>query len=155
MIKKITTILKLIKNVIFRRKYYTLSFYSKFDGLVHRRRWFYDFKNWGFEEGNLEMVAGADNLCTHYALGKSKVTVDIIASKKPISEEEAKKYDTYVAEDVSKFSMKDRILWGRNYTNIDKDEDGTVKITNMWICPVTLFVLGRYPRYIYIKKHGE
>lgn len=22
----------------------------------------------------------------------------------------------------------------------------------IWLCPVTLFVLGRYPKYIYIKK---
>jgi hypothetical protein len=25
-------------------------------------------------------------------------------------------------------------------------------VEEMWICPVTLFVLGRYPNYIYIKK---
>ena len=23
---------------------------------------------------------------------------------------------------------------------------------DIWLCPVTLFVLGRYPRYIYVKK---
>ena len=35
----------------------------------------------------------------------------------------------------------------------------TYTVTNLpgfereiWICPVTLFVLGRYPKYIYIKK---
>ena len=23
---------------------------------------------------------------------------------------------------------------------------------DIWLCPVTLFVLGRYPKYIYVKK---
>ena len=23
---------------------------------------------------------------------------------------------------------------------------------NIWLCPVTLFVLGKYPKYMYIKK---
>ena len=31
-----------------------------------------------------------------------------------------------------------------------KDLDGFIR--KIWICPVTLCVLGEYPRYIYIKK---
>jgi hypothetical protein len=29
---------------------------------------------------------------------------------------------------------------------------GDVKLTHVWLCPVTLFVLGRYPQYIYFKR---
>jgi hypothetical protein len=26
---------------------------------------------------------------------------------------------------------------------------------DIWLCPVTLFVLGRYPKYIYVKKNEQ
>lgn len=46
--------------------------------------------------------------------------------------------------------LKDKLIWGRNYTHVDPNDEN--KTTRMWICPVTLFVLGRYPKYIYIRK---
>ena len=42
--------------------------------------------------------------------------------------------------------LVDRCVFGANYVN---SLDGT----DMWICPVTLFVLGRYPKYLYIKHN--
>ncbi len=29
------------------------------------------------------------------------------------------------------------------------------RMTRIWVCPVTLCVLGRYPKYLYIKKLEE
>ena len=48
--------------------------------------------------------------------------------------------------------LKDKLLYGRTYTNVTADKDAGIHVTTMWICPVTLFVLGRYPNYIYIKR---
>lgn len=147
MIKKIYTILVLIKNLIIRKKHYTLRFVAEHDSVV--KRWYYDFKHWGFSHNNLEMVAGADGLCEKYAKGKDDVTVNIVASKEDLNLN-PEEYDMYCAEDVKHLSLWDKILYGRNYTNAVVDENGNLKITTMWICPVTLFVLGRYPKYLYV-----
>lgn len=149
MIKKIYTILVLIFNLIVRRKHYKLHFIAENDPPI--KRWYYDFKHWGFDHANLEMVSGADKLCELYSNGKDEVTVEIIASKKK-QNLPTQLYDEYEAQDIiidelhqGEFidSQLDKFLYGRTYQK---------GYTTMWICPVTLFVLGRYPKYIYIKK---
>lgn len=149
LIKKIYTVIVLIINVIIRRKYYKLHFIAEVDDPI--KRWYYDFKHWGFDHSHLEMVAGADDLCNLYANGKDEVTVEIIASKKK-QDLPPQLYDEFVAQDIiidgmthqGKFinSQLDKFLYGRTYQK---------GYTTMWICPVTLFVLGRYPKYIYVK----
>lgn len=156
MFKKIYTILVLIKNVLFRHQHYTLHFVAENDPPI--KRWYYDFKHWGFDHNNLEMVARAENLCELYAKGKDEVTVNIIASRTPLEKYKNMNYDEFIAEPLPQewTSWKDNFLWGRNYTNVkygfDKEYKSKTVITRMWICPVTLFVLGRYPKFIYIKK---
>ena len=150
MIKKLYTILVLIKNLIIRKKHYTLRFVAEHDSVV--KRWYYDFKYWGFSHDNLEMVSGADTLCESYANGGDDVTVNIIASRKMLDENKTNDYDMFCAETNSKMPFMDKILYGRTYVNTIVDEDGELHTTTIWICPVTLFVLGRYPKYLYIKK---
>lgn len=150
MIKKIYTILVLLFNLIVRRKHYKLHFVAENDPPI--KLWYYDFPHWGFDKHNLLMISGADKLCEMYAKGKDEVTVEIIASKKK-QDLPTQLYDEFVAQDIiidgmthqGKFinSQLDKFLYGRTY---QKDH------TQMWICPVTLFVLGRYPKHIYIKK---
>jgi len=157
-IKKIYTILVLITNTIIRRKHYKLHFVAENNPPI--KFWYYDFKHWGFEKHNLLMVSGADDLCELYANGKDEVTVDIIASKKPL--EGKHNYDHYVADEPIIFSNRklyerilDKILYGRNYTediSAWKKSGSHTKPRHFWICPVTLFVLGRYPKHIYIKR---
>ena len=150
MIKKIYTILVLLFNLIVRRKHYKLHFIAENDPPI--KRWYYDFKYWGFDHANLEMVSGADKLCGLYSNGKDEVTVEIIASKKK-QDLPTQLYDEFVAQDIIIDGMThqgdfinsqlDKFLYGRTYQK---------GYTQMWICPVTLFVLGRYPKYIYIRK---
>lgn len=139
--KKVGTILKLALNFIIRKTKFKLRFVKE------DSRWFYDFKNWGFDHKNLEMVSGADKLCELYSKGTREAIVEIVASKKKrlsLLED----YDEWEGEDLSGFELRDRLIWGRTYKNGNGEK--------FWICPVTLFVLGRYPNYIYIKKnHGE
>lgn len=148
LLKKIYTILILIKNVFIRKNEYNLHFVAEVDSTI--KRWYYDFKHWGFEHGNLEMVSGADDLCELYANGQNEVTVNIICTEKPQSYPTTI-YDEFIAEPLPKewTSWKDKLIWGRNYTHVDPNDEN--KTTRMWICPVTLFVLGRYPKHIYIK----
>ena len=145
----------LIKNLIFKKEKYTLHFIAENDPPI--KLWYYDFPHWGFNKHNLLMVSGADALCEYYAQGKDEVTVKIIAKDKPIENKELlNDYDTFVAQEIPhNTKLIDKYLYGRNYTNVKtiiKNLKEQVQITTMWICPVTLFVLGRYPNYIYIKK---
>jgi len=147
MIKKVYTILVLFKNVLFKHKKYKLHFIAENDPPI--KRWYYDFKHWGFEHGNLEMVSGADTLCEYYAKGKDEVTINITASRKP------RPYclnlcDEFVGEPLPKeMGLIGKYLYGRYYIHYNHNDGHK---TRMWICPVTLFVLGRYPKYIYVRR---
>ena len=153
-IKKIYTILVLVKNLIFRKQHYKLSFFAEIDPPI--KRWYYDFKHWGFDKANLEMVAGADSLCELYAKGKNYLTVDVLASNKQLPIEKTKDYDMFIGEQFPQNTkLMDKILYGRNYIatkEILENLKFKTIIATMWICPVTLFVLGRYPNFIYIKR---
>ena len=138
MLKKITSIFKLLRNVIIRREHYSLTFVKE------NGNWFYDFKNWGFSHDNLMMVAGADELCELYSGGNDRFTINIVASRIPLDKLKETHTEFKGEEWPDDYSFSDRILYGRNYESSERD---------MWICPVTLFVLGRYPNYIYIEKH--
>jgi hypothetical protein len=124
---------------------------AEHDGLI--KRWYYKFPHWGFEHKNLEMVAGADALCEYYAEGKDEVTVDVIASKSIYVNAASDNYDFFEGL-KQEGSFKDKLLLGRTYQNVKANKEGKLIIRTLWICPVTLFVLGRYPNCLYIKKHG-
>ena len=159
MIKKIYTILVLLFNVIIRRRHYTLSFVAEWEGIPDNPKlvklWYYDFKHWGFDHHNLLMVSGADDLCEMYAKGEDKLTIDIVASR--TTRDECFAYDHFFAvPSPNGFNWLDRILFGRNYTEdiVAYHKSGShTKPRTFWICPVTLFVLGRYPKHIYIKRN--
>jgi hypothetical protein len=59
----------------------------------------------------------------------------------------AKKRETH--DGYAELRRFDHSLTGGAHYEV-KGIDGFAK--NIWICPVTLFVLGNYPAYIYIKK---
>lgn len=147
-LKKIYTLLMLLKNIIFRKSIYNLHFISE-NGENHKK-WFYDFKHWGFDHNNLQMVANADTLCELYAKGNDNVTINIIASRKK-RKYNPNLYDEFKAITPPKeLEWYDRLIWGRDY-KLTKTQTSPQNIETMWICPVTLFVLGRYPKFIYIK----
>lgn len=139
----IYTFFTLFKNVIFRKKNYKLHFVAD-TTIPTLKRWFYDFPHWGFAHDYLEMVAGADQLCELYANGKNELNINIIATNKQLQNDEKKLYDEFVAETLPNDIPWDaKYIYGRTYKCQDIE---------MWICPVTLFVLGRYPKYLYIKR---
>ena len=148
---KIITILKIIFALIYRKHYYELSFYSKnFDtGKKVIKLWYYDFKNWGWSEDSLMMVCGADDICDQYSKGRYRFTINIYCSniKKEFYIDGLDEWERQpLPDDGSTFSISniiEKYLSGADYVNTKTKE-------TMWICPVTLAVLGRYPRYIYL-----
>ncbi len=121
------------KSVFGKKHEYQIKFNHEADGL-----WYVDFPNWPFDHHNLLMVAGADKLCAF--LSDNDVTTGVLVrpSKKKLE-----------LEGYAELVQKDHSLTGgstyevRNLEGFDRD---------IWLCPVTLFVLGHYPKYMYVKK---
>lgn len=127
-----------------RKKEYDLQFvYEPDDNL-----WYIDMP-WPGDRYNLAMVAGADKLLdrlsdndrTQGNRKANRVRVLVRPSKAPMPEMKEQGY----IECVQQYST---ITGGSTY-KVYGLPDFTREI---WICPVTLTVLGHYPKYIYIKK---
>ena len=112
---------------------YTIKFNHEDDGL-----WYVDFPNWPFDHHNLLMVAGADKLCAF--LSDDDVTSEILV--RPSSKR-------LQLEGYAELIQKDHSLTGGSTYEV-RDLEGFHR--DIWLCPVTLFVLGKYPKYMYIKK---
>lgn len=84
------------------------------------------------------MVSGADELC-HFLSDDDKFTyVNVIPTNK---EEEHPSY--------AKLVQKQHSLTGGSTYEVTELEGFN---RDIWLCPVTLFVLGQYPKYLYVKK---
>lgn len=146
--KKLKTIIQLITVFIKRPQKLTLSFHAEmFFGM---KLWFYDFKDWGFHSGALRMVAGADKMCNHYSYDGIHTIVDILATSSSPSLA-AIGYDIYERDQLKGNPWK-RITNGATYVSRTMSKK---TMDSFWICPVTLFVLGRYPKYLAIRKHQK
>lgn len=91
-----------------------------------------------FDHHNLMMVAGADDLCAFLS------DDDIVTRVKVIPANKQAKHSGY-----AELERLDYSLTGGAHYEVH-GIDGFTK--NIWLCPVTLFVLGNYPAYIYLKK---
>ena len=78
------------------------------------------------------MVSGADKLCSYLADNGQTVRVEIVAGKAPLS--------------LSGYGLLNKIYSNLFYV-ADYDATGFEDFQrSIWISPVTLFVLGRYPK---------
>ena len=101
--------------------------------------WYCDIKGWPekFFPNSL-MVADASRLIQLMSNGDEYVTFDVVPSKKILKEEGLIRLSLY----------KSSVTGGGYYST----QIGDVKLNHVWLCPVTLFVLGRYPQYIYFRR---
>ena len=128
---------KTIANSVFgQKKEYELQFNHEADGC-----WYVDFPNWPFDHHNLMMVSGADELCKFLSDDNKFTYVDVIP---------AEKFENHPG--YAKLIQKEHSLTGGSTYSVT-GLDGFDK--DIWLCPVTLFVLGKYPKYIYIKKTNK
>ena len=117
----------------FRRKVYDLKF-------VHDDNMWYIDMPWPGDRYNLAMVAGSNHLLTFLDTKKeNRVRVLVRPSKKKLT------------------SMNGYLECDKQYSGLLRG--ATYKVYGLegfsreiWICPVTLTVLGHYPKYIYIKQ---
>ena len=130
-LKNFKTIHSFISGIFSKsEKEYELTFVQDPDG-----RWYIDIP-WAGNRSNLEMVAGSDRLLSHIAKGDNKVTLQVILD--------------YIDDDNG-YIILDRfrksLAGGASYTVSNAGFKEPI-----WICPVTLCVLGRYPKTIYFKR---
>lgn len=100
--------------------------------------WYIDLPAWPFSHHNLMMVAGADDLCEHLSDNKKSVTVAVIANP-----------ERKATKDWGKLVKTKSSLTGGATYKVENIEGFNQDI---WLCPVTLFVFGKYPNTMYIKK---
>lgn len=126
-----------IKGVLSNSKgEYTLTFVQDSDD-----RWYIDMP-WSGNRANLEMVAGADDLLTYFDTEKKrKVVLHVVPSEKQLS-----------VENHTELRQIDKSTFGGSHYDATDFEGFRMK--KIWICPVTLCVLGCYPKYLYIQKIG-
>ena len=129
-------------------KVFHLKFNKATDG-----EWYIDFPGYPFNHHNLMMVAGANMLCEYVAEKEGHADcaiVDVTTDENLIDGKTA---------DITMTRIKKG--YGATYKNILDDglppfikrNGQLLLISEAWICPVTLLVLGRYPKQInlYIK----
>lgn len=121
------------RSVFGQKKEYELQFNHEADGC-----WYVDFPNWPFDHHNLMMVAGADDLCAFLSDDDKHTYIKVIPSSK---EENHPGYAKLIQKEYSLAGGSTYQVTGLEGFNQD-----------IWLCPVTLFVLGKYPKYMYVKK---
>lgn len=124
---------KIIRNFVCRKHVYHLQFDHELD-----KKWYYYFPSWPLAHHNLMMVGGADKLCAFLSDDNKTCSVEVRPSKKRLAL-------AGYAELVQTASHLTRGAYYlvRNLNGFERE---------IWICPVTLTVLGTYPKYIYVKK---
>lgn len=121
------------RSVFGKKDEYQIKFNHEDDGL-----WYVDFPNWPFEHHNLLMVNGADEMCAFPSDDDITTEVLVRPSNKRLQ-----------LEGYAELVQKEHSLTGGSTYEVHNLEGFN---RNIWLCPVTLFVLGRYPKYMYVKK---
>ena len=113
----------------------TLEFYKESDG-----RWYVDLPEWEGEKADLEMVAGADSMLEYMAEGEGRVKVLMST-------------DRFDGADRLKFLREADEVNNGAYYALDSYRGVDINL-NMWLCDVTKFVFGGFPKSIHIQRVG-
>jgi hypothetical protein len=116
----------------------TFKFYKEADS-----RWYVDLPEWEGPKADLEMVAGADSFLEILAEGEGKV--DVILSVTP-----------FAGADTLTMSRLGRIegweLGSGAWYDLNQYKSISFDGLEMWLCDVTKFVFGDFPKEIYFSK---
>ena len=127
----------MVRSVLGRKREYRIQFNKEKNGC-----WYVDFPHWPFSHDNLAMVSGADKMLELLSNGNLFVKVSVIPATKH------EKHEGYIELEQTEHSLFGGSTYQVKYEPFIK----RYKRDSLWICPVTLFVLGFYPKFIYIKS---
>lgn len=136
MIKFLKWFWLLFKAMILRKSQLKVSFTKE-----NNNRWYVDFPNWPLSHDNLEMVAGADDLLDLLNDGSNHILLQVSTSE--------------FKHDIKLKKVKSGLTKGAFYiveTPLKGWENpNSIRRKQLWLCPVTLTVLGHYPSRIYFR----
>lgn len=128
---------KMSKSVFGTKDEYQIEFQKEADGC-----WYVAFPDWPFDHHNLMMVQGADDMCELLSEDGKTTKINVIPTKK------REDHEGYFELKQTESSL----TGGSTYkVELEKFRQEFQRET-LWLCPVTLFVLGHYPKYMYVKK---
>ena len=104
-------------------------------------RWYIDLPEWPGDLAELEMVAGAD-LLLDLLSGYSKLCVELEVSTEELPD----------CGCLNLLSVGKDLVHDGAYYALANLRSGIVTNFNIWLCPVTLFVLGEYPHQIFFRN---
>ena len=93
---------------------------------------------WPGNRYNLAMVTGSNRLLDQLNEGSNYVTVDVLPRNKRENHE-----GYFECEQTASRLFSGAFYDVHNLKNFN---------SSIWICPVTLCVLGHYPKYIYLRQ---
>lgn len=132
--KFIKALLILLKAFFWRKDVYQIHF------IKVNKLWYCDIPHWprAFFD-NAQMVGGAAGLLNTMAKDKNEILIEVVFKEKHLS---------LPANHYNKARKTGSQLWrGAFYDVLSLDF-----LSSIWICPVTLFVFGKYPEYIYFRE---
>ena len=111
-----------------------LRFYKESD-----HRWYVDLPEWEGSKADLEMVSGADSMLEYMSEGEGEVWLYLS--------------DTIQDETWDELELTGLATDLGNGAYYELKEYNGIRINlKMWLCDVTKFVFGDFPKIIYIKK---
>ena len=99
-------------------------------------QWYVDIPDFPGLKEELEMVAGADTLLDIYAEGKKSIHIFLSLTEQP-------RFDSLL------FLEEDELKYGAFY-KVQRYNEANDPF-QIWLCSVTLYVFGEFPKVIYIK----
>ena len=121
-------------------------------------RWYIDLPSWPWHHANLEMVCGADRMLEILSEGREKVRLLVKVAQTPCPEDVV---DDMIKEGWIELTLiKSSLSGGATYVPRGEKMKNFYRVhpvtqerspRTIWLCPVTLFVVGQYPKYFYAK----
>lgn len=100
------------------------------------KRWYADIPSWTGKKSSLEMVFGANKLLDIIDKGKGEVYLHI-------------SIDPIQGGETLYFRKK---MWINGATYEMRDTKTNKRMLKLWLCDVTLHVMGKFPKKIYYKE---
>lgn len=129
-------------------KVYHLKFNKESDG-----DWYIDFPGYPFAHHNLMMVAGANLLCQWAAEREGHPDCALVDVTTGDNLRGGKEPDIVMTRYKKGYGAYYHSMASDGNPPVVVSEGRDIVVSEAWICPVTLLVLGRYPKRIniYIK----
>lgn len=138
-LKLVATIVILIKNILIRKKIYKLKFIKKEDN-----DWYYDLQHFNLTAN----AKGLNDFLNAYNTNDDNKIIKLLFIPSKIQNQQ--KYNDY--DEIIGLPLYQK----PNTIKLDKYANGrkyTFKQNiKLYVCPLTLFILGHYPNYVYVKN---